>query len=92
MSTGKKYIHEVHSNEKVPQLVIYEVTDNDDAGSRVLIGTIEKLRDFMKDRINMRDDETMTPEQLDEDMVLWDYVEEWGYTAIEVAVVYLTDF
>lgn len=92
MSTGKIYIHEVHSNEKVPQLIIYEVTDNDDAGSRVLIGTIEKLRDFMKDRINMRDDETMTPEQLDEDMVLWDYVEDWGYTAIEVAVVYLTDF
>lgn len=92
MSTDKKYIHEVHSNDKVPQVIIYEVTDNDDDGSRVLVGTIEKLREFMKDRINMRDDETMTPEQLDKDMVLWDYVEDWGYKAVEIAVVKLTDF
>jgi len=93
MSKDKKYIHEVHSNDKVPEVDIYEVMDNDDDNCRVLIGDIEKFRSFMKGRTGMgREDDEMTPKQLDDDDTLFKYADFWGYTANIVFTVKLKDF
>lgn len=89
---GKKYIHEVHSNEKRPEVIIYDVTNPIDNGGRVVSGTIETVRKEMKRLHKSIKDDTVDIKKLDDDEFLFKYIEMWGYTINELTTVTLADF
>lgn len=82
---------------------VYQLIDMDDNGANVLIGTIEDIRTFMKDRwgtngnfVNdMLETEFIEEEYysyIDNDENLWDVVKVMGYMAIEECEVPIEDF
>ena len=85
------------------KVTVYQMIDLDDNGSKVLIGTIEDIRTFMKDRwmtngefVNdMLETEFIEEDYysfLDSDENLWEAVKIMGYMAIEECEVPIEDF
>lgn len=83
---------------------VYQLIDMDNNGAKVLIGTIEDIRTFMKDRwgtfvkdiMVMLETEFIEEEEyysyIDNDENLWDVVKVMGYMAIEECEVPIEDF
>ena len=85
------------------KVIVYQLIDLDDNGSKVLTGTIEDIRIFMKDRWGTNGDfvnhmlETEFIEEdyysyIENDENLWELVNILGYMAIEECEVPIEDF